>query len=98
MLDGGSLVLTDADGAILAELRLSSPAFSVSGGVARAYRLNGPARSSGVPVAFQVRRADGSVVVEGEVGTDLLIDHPYIEAGANIQVPSFTYAETLESA
>lgn len=96
LLDGGSLRIIGTGGTVLAELRLSSPAFAVSSGIASAHPLDpDTAQASGVPVSFEVRRADGSVVFEGQVGTDLFLDRGYIEAGARVSVRSFTYMETL---
>ena len=93
-LDGGALLLLDAAGATLAEVRLQSP----SGGVfASLLHLAGApfiaaATASGELVGAKFVRADGSLVMQGMTvdveGADIVVDNRSVVKGNLIKIDS----------
>lgn len=93
LLNGGSLCLYDANGAIIAELTLAYPAFHPAKGgqaVAKAQGRSNPASVTGAPARFVARGPDGDAVHSGNIGEDLQLDRATIEKGASIYVTDWS--------
>ena len=92
LLDGGFLQVYDGE-TMLAQMRFSDPAFGpVEVGVAVANPLMvGTGRADGSATQWVALTEEGTPVLAGVVGDDMLVSQRYIASGAEVRVKSFIY-------